>query len=191
MKRIAVLCFLVFTGTILPAAEPIEALGEVNRQRAERGLPPYAYDSDLTQAAGACAAYRAEHRLHGHTGSDFAFLPAGSHADAAGCAAWQSGFGACAVFETQYHTAGAAFVVGKDGLRYCQLFVRKGPPTQTVTQIAPRIVAIEKNVTQPALPKTGTITCTRMKRGQNGDWVPDVTWTEPEPAWLNPGTKGR
>jgi hypothetical protein len=50
-------------------------------------------DNGLTEGALAVAAYRAEHQIAGHTRNDFAFLPKGVSAQAAGCAAWPEGFG--------------------------------------------------------------------------------------------------
>ena len=102
-----------------------EALDLVNAQRKANGLPPYQRDEGLTKAAAAAAEYRAAHGIAVHTANDFAFLPAGARADAAGCAAWRTGFGACAVFDTAYRVAGAAFCVGADGLRYCHVFYRR------------------------------------------------------------------
>ena len=103
-----------------------DALDEVNAMRTKRGLRPYLRDEGLTQGARACAAYRAANRIKGHTPqSDFSFLPSGVTASAAGCAGltpdW--GFQACAVYDN-YTYCGAAWVMGSDGLRYSQLFVR-------------------------------------------------------------------
>lgn len=190
------------------AAEPTDALAELNADRAKRGLFAYERDEGLTQAAAACATYRADRLMSGHTGNDFAFLPAGAHADAAGCAAWADGFGACCMHATEYRTAGAAYVVGRNGLRFCQLFVRRGPPTQPVGftpplgasgPVAPKSIDLKAEVGKPAAsgpaPTSGTITCTRMKAdpkgvrlpGIEGTWSPDVTYTEPAPAWLAAG----
>lgn len=104
------------------AAGAVDSLDEVNRQRASRGLRPYIRDEGLMKAAADCAAYRAANRIAGHT-NDFAFVPPGSSASCAGCAAWQSGFGACEILGNWTY-AGAAYVVGSDGLRYCQAFYR-------------------------------------------------------------------
>lgn len=102
-----------------------DALAQVNAQRAARGLRPYLRDEGLFQAARGAAAFRARHRLFGHTSSDFAFLPPGVSAAAAGCAAYPQSYGfmACAVYEN-YTFAGAAWVPGGDGKMYCHLFVR-------------------------------------------------------------------
>jgi hypothetical protein len=122
-------------GTFGPAA-PIaadgeDALDEVNRQRAARGLYPYRRCPLLTVAAAACARYRANHGIHGHT-NDFAFVPAGCHCAATGAEGSGShgpgwvpadGFGACAVFDS-YREAGAAWVTAPNGQMYCSLFVR-------------------------------------------------------------------
>jgi hypothetical protein len=101
------------------------ALTEVNARRAARGLRPYAEDPALTQAAFACASFRANNLMFGHTGNDFAFLPAGASAASAGCAAYPASLGwmSCDVYDN-YTYAGAAAVTGADGRRYMHLFVR-------------------------------------------------------------------
>jgi uncharacterized protein YkwD len=102
-----------------------DGLDEVNAKRAASGLRPFIYDEGLTQAARACAAFRAEYGMFGHTSNDFAFVPAGSAASSAGCAAYPAGFGwmSCCVYDG-YTYAGAAWVTGRDGRRYMHLFVR-------------------------------------------------------------------
>jgi hypothetical protein len=122
--------------TIIPASFPGtgfapaggmdgDGLAEVNAKRAARGLRPFLRDEGLSQAARACAQFRAARGLAGHTSNDFAFVPAGTHASSAGCAAAQPGFGwmSCCVYEN-YTYAGAAWVTGRDGQRYMHLFVR-------------------------------------------------------------------
>lgn len=106
-------------------AETWDALDEVNALRLARGLPAYEYDEDLAQAALACALTRAEYLCPGHTQNDFAALPAGSWAQAAGCAAWPVGYGwgSCCSYE-RYRYAGAAAVIGRDRRRYMHIFVR-------------------------------------------------------------------
>ena len=101
------------------------ALAEVNAARAQRGLPPYMLDEGLARGATACAIYRARHGMDGHTPNDFGFLPAGSQARSAGCAAWPvgMGWGSCCTFDN-YQYAGAGYCVGTDGKRYMHLFVR-------------------------------------------------------------------
>lgn len=108
----------------LPLAGDQGDLAEVNAQRAQRGLRPYQFDPGLTQAAQAAANFRASRGIEGHC-NDFSFLPPGTHAAAAGCAAWQpgTGFGACAMYENWTY-AGAGSAIGRDGRRYMHLFVR-------------------------------------------------------------------
>jgi hypothetical protein len=132
MMRFAVLSVLVLT---LPAVAPAEevrgvataqqVLDEVNAARAARGLRPYLLDENLARAASECAIYRAKHRMDGHTPNDFGFLPPGTHARSAGCAAWPvgMGWGSCCTYDN-YQFAGAAYCVGPDGRRYMHLFVR-------------------------------------------------------------------
>ena len=102
-----------------------QVLDEVNAARAARGLPPFFLDDNLARGASACAIYRAQHRLEGHTSNDFGFLPPGAHASAGGCAAWpvNSGWGSCCTYDN-YQYAGAAYCVAPDGKRYMHLFVR-------------------------------------------------------------------
>lgn len=102
-----------------------DGLDEVNAKRMARGLRPFVRDEGLTQAARSCAQYRASYGLFGHTSNDFAFVPAGTYASSAGCAAYQAGFGwmSCCVYDN-YTYAGAAWVTGRDGRRYMHLFVR-------------------------------------------------------------------
>lgn len=102
-----------------------DGLDEVNAKRATRGLRPFIRDESLTQAARACAGFRAERGLFGHTSNDFAFLPAGAQASSAGCAAYPESYGwmSCCTYEN-YTYAGAAWVTGRDGRRYMHLFVR-------------------------------------------------------------------
>lgn len=101
------------------------ALDEVNAARAARGLRPYICDAGLCQAALSAATYRAQNCITGHCYNDFAHLPPGISANAAGCAAWSvgDGWGSCCTYDS-YIYAGAAAVIGKDGRRYMHLFVR-------------------------------------------------------------------
>jgi hypothetical protein len=101
-----------------------DALDEVNAVRAARGLPPFIYDEGLTMAACGCADFRAERLITGHC-NDFAALPEGVTARAAGCAAWhpELGWGACCSYQN-YTYAGAAWTMGRDGRRYMHIFVR-------------------------------------------------------------------
>lgn len=102
-----------------------DALKEVNAARAARGLLPFVEDKGLTEAAQKAANYRAARLIAGHTNNDFNFLPTGVSAGAAGCAAWDPawGWGSCCTYE-DWHYAGAAMVIGRDGRRYMHLFVR-------------------------------------------------------------------
>lgn len=105
-----------------------DALDEVNAARARRNLPPYTRDAGLTVAAQSCAEYRAARLNRGHvmTGmGDFQFLPQGVTAASAGCGALtiEWGWATCCTYD-RYRFAGAAFVWGRDGRRYMQLFVR-------------------------------------------------------------------
>ena len=119
---ITLLVLVVGTGR---ASADTEALGEVNAVRAERGLKPFIYDHELYRAAAGCADFRAERLIAGHTANDFAALPSGAAATAAGCAAWEPswGWGACCTYDN-YTYAGAAYTLGRDGRRYMHLFVR-------------------------------------------------------------------
>ena len=112
----------------VPVSATPSALDEVNAVRARVGLPPYLEDPGLTVGAMHAANFRATHLLEGHTGGalgDFAFLPPGTQARAAGCAAWRPewGWGSCCMFD-RYTYGGAAYAVGRDGRRYMHLFVR-------------------------------------------------------------------
>ena len=106
-------------------ATPEQVLAEVNALRAQKGLPAYVLDPKLAEGATACAIHRAQRGISGHTSNDFAFLPAGTRASAAGCAAWpvSMGWGSCCCYD-RYTYAGAGFCVGPDGKRYMHLFVR-------------------------------------------------------------------
>jgi len=116
----------------LSATDPVAAsagvgdeLDEVNALRARRGLRPFLRDEGLTAGAQACAAARAARGQFGHTANDFAFLPPGASARAAGCAAYPASYGwmSCCVYDGGTY-AGAAAVTGADGRRYMHLFVR-------------------------------------------------------------------
>lgn len=102
-----------------------DALDEVNAVRAGRGLPAFQRDEALSIAASKAADFRAARNIAGHTSSDFAFVPQGASAGAAGCAAWTPGFGwgSCCTYE-RWRYAGAAWAMGRDGRRYMHLYVR-------------------------------------------------------------------
>lgn len=129
--RLVVLTALVLVlpglaaGELQHVATSQQVLDEVNAARAARGLRPFILDENLAQGATACAVFRAQHRMDGHTSNDFGFLPAGSHARAGGCAAWPvgMGWGSCCTYDN-YQFAGAGYCTGPDGRRYMQLFVR-------------------------------------------------------------------
>jgi hypothetical protein len=121
---VVLVCFLAITES--RAADPaVSALAEVNQARARRGLRPFLYDHNLTIAASRAAHARAARGIQGHLPNDFAMLPPGTHARAAGCAAWlpSLGWGSCCTYE-QHTYAGAAWAMGRDGRRYMHLFVR-------------------------------------------------------------------
>ena len=92
-----------------------DALDMANAARVARGLRPFKRDAGLSKAAAACADYRAARLMAGHAPSDFAFLPAGSHADATGCAAVGPEWGFMSCCRTaDYEYAGAAVTVGRE-----------------------------------------------------------------------------
>lgn len=126
MRKLVALALLMLA-TPAFAANPTgeETLAEVNALRASRGMPPYVYDANLARGAVACAQYRAKKLVAGHTDNDFKFLPAGTFASGAGCAAWPvgMGWGSCCIYERATY-AGAAWAMGPDGKRYMHLFVR-------------------------------------------------------------------
>ena len=102
-----------------------DGLDEVNAARAMRGLRPFVRDEGLALAARVCAQFRATNLVSGHTSNDFAFVPAGTFARSAGCAAASADWGwlSCCTYEN-YTYGGAAWVAGRDGQRYMHLFVR-------------------------------------------------------------------
>ncbi len=105
--------------------EAMDALDEVNAARAARGLRPLLKDEGLTAGAKAAARWRAERLTAGHAPNDFAFLPPGSMATSAGCAAAEPSWGwlSCCYLDNWTY-AGAAWVMGSDGRRFMHLFVR-------------------------------------------------------------------
>jgi len=115
---------------VMMASDPTgDALAHVNARRARLGLRPFIEDPGLTVAAENASRYRAAHRIAGHANNDFAFLPQGCRAAAAGCAAWPPwavnalGWGSCCSDENWTY-AGAGYAYGSDGLKYMHLFVR-------------------------------------------------------------------
>lgn len=123
-----------------------DALDEVNAYRAKRGLPPFKHDPQLTIAAKRAAETRAKALWDGHLANDFACLPDGAKADAAGCGALEDswGWGTCCA-DDNYSHAGAAWVRGSDGRRFMHLFVRNGEPATTTktTTIEPPVATGE------------------------------------------------
>lgn len=120
--------------TLTTAKECPDALQEVNDARKARGLPPFLHDAKLTEAALACARERAARGIHGHLPeSDFKHLPSSvsTNGVAAGCAALEPSWGwqSCCWDDVGPTHAGAAYVMGADGLRYNHIFVRTGPET--------------------------------------------------------------
>lgn len=114
-----------YNGYVLPCQGGVEALDEVNRARAQRGLRPFIKDELLTVGALNVAAWRAQRLCVGHSPNDFSGLPSGASATSAGCAAWEPswGWGSCCCYDN-YTYGGAAYCVGSDGRRYMHLFVR-------------------------------------------------------------------
>lgn len=103
-----------------------EALDELNALRVARGLKPYVRDEGLTIAAANAATKRANGLIFGHLPNDFACLPSGCSADAAGCAAYPADHGwlSCCMWDSATY-AGAAYAIGADGKRYMHLFIRR------------------------------------------------------------------
>jgi hypothetical protein len=125
MGRRVLFIGVAFLFLTAPLRAGVDALDEVNAARAARGLKPFIKDPFLTAGAINVADFRAAWLMAGHTGNDFAGLPARCAANAAGCAAWEPlwGWGACCTYENWTY-AGAAWAMGRDGRRYMQLFVR-------------------------------------------------------------------
>lgn len=123
MKKV-LLMWLLITG-MARGQGAVEALHEVNAERAKRGLRPYVMCPQLTAGALNLAQHRAKLLCAGHTVNDFSGLPVGTTAKASGCAAWHPswGWGSCATFDN-FTYAGAAYAVGRDGRRFMHLFVR-------------------------------------------------------------------
>ena len=124
-----ILAFLLHVAFIVNSDKSIQwkgALIEVNSRRAERGLKPFIYSEELSRAAAGCAKLRAEYRIAGHTANDFAALPDGAIANAAGCGALDPSWGwqSCCTYD-DYVYAGAAITV-YGGIRYMHIFVSGG-----------------------------------------------------------------
>src|SRR6476659_5544608 len=115
--------FLVLPGLdtadeVRTVATAQQVLDEVNATRAARGLTPFLLDQNLARAASDCAIYRARNRMDEHTPNDFGFLPAGTQARSAGCAAGPIGlgWGSCCTYDN-YQYAVAGYCIGPDGKR--------------------------------------------------------------------------
>lgn len=121
-----------------------DALDEVNAYRAKRGLPPFKHDPQLTIAAKRAAETRAKALWDGHLSNDFACLPSGATADAAGCGALEDswGWGTCCM-DDNYSHAGAAWVRGSDGRRFMHLFVRNGEAVAHTPKQQPEVARAE------------------------------------------------
>jgi len=121
-----------------------DALDEVNAYRAKRGLPPFKHDPQLTIAAKRAAETRAKALWDGHLSNDFACLPTGATADAAGCGALEDsfGWGTCCM-DDNYSHAGAAWVRGSDGRRFMHLFVRNGEAVAHTPKQQPEVARAE------------------------------------------------
>lgn len=106
--------------------EAVNATAEVNAFRERKWLDPFIEDPCLVEAAKAIALRRAQQRIKGHTSNDFNGLEPGCKADAAGCAALEPDWGWHSCCDSEpWKYGGAAVVIGDDGLRYMQLFVRE------------------------------------------------------------------
>lgn len=114
-----------FAGPDGDSSASVDALDEVNAVRARAGLRPFLRCDGLTQAAKSAVTWRAARHWGGHCpGSDFAHLPAGYNAGAAGCGlASHQTWSTCCTFENWTY-AGAAYAYGSNGIRYMHLFVR-------------------------------------------------------------------
>lgn len=140
------LCLLMAAVVRADPPGAVEALKEVNDLRKARGLKPLAYDADLTAGAMQVAKFRADRLMFGHTSDDHKGLPKAAFANfpwvtlrnkyghvhtvssiAGGCAAYPAsqGWASCAMYG-DYEYGGAAYVIGKTGLRHMQLFVGGG-----------------------------------------------------------------
>jgi len=164
---------LIALSTSFARADAVDALDEVNAARASLGLPAFVRDDGLTEAAKTLATFRADRGLAGHSGNDFAALPAGCTADAAGCACWPQGmgWGACCTYEDYSH-AGAAVVV-RSGQRYMHIFVAhrqsaKPPPAKlpmpTATHPTPVVAPVA--CSSCSVSKTTVRVRTRMRAHQ-------------------------
>jgi hypothetical protein len=121
----AILLAAILCGGQAVAAEPHDALAEVNAARKARGLRPFIRDDGLMRGALHVAKWRADRLIEGHTRNEFGGLPKGVKADAAGCAAWHGNdWGACCTYDN-YRFAGAGWCYGRDQRRYMHIFVRR------------------------------------------------------------------
>jgi hypothetical protein len=143
-RKLMLFLSLILIFQTLPSIAAVDALEEVNRHRAARGLSPFARDTQLSQAAAAVADYRAARLMAGHVfernRSDYSFLPSGARAEATGCAAWPQGigWGSCCS-EENWRYAGAAYAIGRDGKRYMHLYVSNRPNSEPVSTYTPPV----------------------------------------------------
>jgi hypothetical protein len=144
-----------------------ESLDEVNAWRAGQGLPAFEYDEGLTMAAAGCAHARAQALCFGHTSNDFAALPPGASARAAGCAAYPDSYGwlSCCMRD-RHRYGGAAWMRGRDGKRYMHLFVSDTPSKLTVTTATKK--ADDKAPVKPMEAAPGCPGCASCASGNCG-----------------------
>lgn len=118
----------VYAAETIASSEAIDALDALNTARQSRGLRPFIRDEGLQAAAQSAAVFRAARRITGHVpGSpgDFGFLPSGTSASCAGCAATDASWGFLACEMWSNHTyAGAVWIQGADGRMYSHAFYR-------------------------------------------------------------------
>lgn len=107
-------------------SDAVDALDEVNQFRQRIGLSPWRRSEGLMAAARSCAIHRAKWCCEGHSPNDFAAVPPGEFSRASGCAARWPGepFDSCCIRDGHYTEGGAAYAIGPDGRKYCQVYCR-------------------------------------------------------------------